>query len=78
VIDTISEPGAWQRAIDRGCLADTIARCKACDEPVCQHPDPIFAGIIPSAGMANPVAPSRVVNGSGCAGLSHPTPPEMR
>jgi hypothetical protein len=48
MIDTQSEPGAWQRALDRGCLTDTIARCKACDEPVCGHPDPVFAGVVPA------------------------------
>jgi len=48
MIDTQSEPGAWQRAIDRGCLTATIARCKACDAPVCAHPDPVFVGVVPA------------------------------
>lgn len=47
MIDTQSEPGAWQRAIDRGCLSETVARCKACGSSDCEHPDPVFAGVIP-------------------------------
>lgn len=47
VIDTASEPGAWQRAFDRGRLSDTVARCKACGESECPHPDLVFAGIVP-------------------------------
>jgi len=47
VIDTVSEPGAWKRAIGRGCLANAEARCKACGATDCAHPDPIFAGIVP-------------------------------
>jgi hypothetical protein len=47
MIDAVSEPGAWTRAFARGCLTETVARCKACDEPVCTHPDPVFAGVIP-------------------------------
>lgn len=74
MIDTRSHPGAWQEAFARGCLTETVARCKACNEPDCTHPDPVFAGIIPSDGL--PVAPSRAVMEVGCAGLSHPTSPE--
>lgn len=49
MIDTISEPGSWARAFARGCLTETVSRCKACEEPLCQHPDPVFAGIIPAS-----------------------------
>jgi hypothetical protein len=78
MIDTDSYPGAWQEAFARGCLSETVARCRACEQPDCSHPDPIFIGIIPSDGLANAVAPSGVVNGSGGAGFSHPTTSEAR
>lgn len=47
MIDAESYPGAWQEAIDRGCLSETVARCKACQASDYQHPDPVFAGVIP-------------------------------
>lgn len=54
MIDTESEPGAWARAFDRGCLSETVARCRACDATDCSHPDPVFAGVIP---LAHPTPP---------------------
>lgn len=47
MIDTQSEPGVWDRAFARGCLTETVARCRACEQPDCQHPDPVFQGVIP-------------------------------
>jgi hypothetical protein len=47
MIDADSYPGAWQEAFARGCLSETVARCKACESPDCQHPDPVFQGVIP-------------------------------
>jgi hypothetical protein len=49
MIDTESYPRAWEEAFARGCLTETVSRCKACEEPLCQHPDPVFAGIIPAS-----------------------------
>jgi len=62
VIDTVSEPGAWKRAIGRGCLANAEARCKACGATDCAHPDPIFAGIVPP--LRDPVS-GRALAGGG-------------
>lgn len=76
MIDADSYPGAWREAIDRGCLSQSIARCKACGAPDCACPDPVFAGIIPSDGPANAVAPSRAVNGSDRTGLSQQRAPQ--
>lgn len=47
MIDTESYANAWQEAFDRGCLSETVARCRACDATDCSHPDPVFAGVIP-------------------------------
>lgn len=35
----------------RTCLAEIEPICRACGLPVCQHPDPVFAGILPDAGQ---------------------------
>lgn len=70
MIDDQSEPGAWARAFHRGCLTETVARCKACDATDCAHPDPVFAGIVPSDGPVIAVASSGAANGSGGAGFS--------
>lgn len=47
MIDTESYPRAWEEAFDRGCLSETVARCKACDATDCEHPDAVFQGVIP-------------------------------
>lgn len=31
----------------RTCLEEVDPICRACGQPACQHPDPVFAGIIP-------------------------------
>ena len=54
-------------------------KCAVCDQPICGHRDDEWSGAQSlSNGSANAVAPSRTVDGSGCAVLSHPTPPETR
>lgn len=50
--------------------------CAGCGRHICGCPDPIYSGVIPSDGP--PVAPSRAAVEVGRAGISHPTPPEMR
>lgn len=75
MIDDQSDPGSWQRAIDRGCLSQSIARCKACGATDRACPDPVFTGIIPSDGPVTTVATSRAVNGSDRTGLSQQRAP---
>ena len=53
--------------------------CAVCGKPICGHRDDEWWGEPSlSDGLANAVAPSGVVNGSGGAGFSHPTTPEAR
>ncbi len=58
MIDTESYPRAWEEAFARGCLTETVARCKACDEPICGHRDDEWSGTNPRDGSANAVATS--------------------
>lgn len=51
--------------------------CAGCGRHICGCPDPIYSGVIPSGGAPS-VATSRATVEVGRAGISHPTPPEMR